>query len=196
VAGPTGPTGAQGVAGVGVTIYGSYADYAALIAAHPTGEPGEGYFVDNGDLYVWSSESSDWENVGNLEGPTGPTGVAGLTGATGATGATGPTGATGSEGRFAISFPSTPENGQVWYDIETGKMYVYIPDGTSSQWVQVATAPQGPTGPTGPGLDVGTIELDDFENVVFENLQDGDILSYDASTSSWVNAATLDGGTP
>jgi hypothetical protein len=196
VAGPTGPTGAQGVAGVGVTIYGSYADYAALIAAHPTGEPGEGYFVDIGDLYVWSLESSDWENVGNLEGPTGPTGVAGLTGATGATGATGPTGATGSEGRFAISFPSTPENGQVWYDIETGKMYVYIPDGSSSQWVQVATAPQGPTGPTGPGLDAGTIELDDFENVVFENLQDGDILSYDASTSSWVNAATLDGGTP
>jgi hypothetical protein len=78
-------------------------------------------------------------------------------------------------------------------------MYVYIPDGTSSQWVQVATAPQGPTGPTGatgPSIDVGTIELDDFESVSFTDLEDGDILSYDAATSSWINVATLDGGTP
>jgi hypothetical protein len=93
-------------------------------------------------------------------------------------------------------------------------MYVYIPDGTSSQWVQVATAPQGPTGPTGstgptgptgstgatgatgPGFDVGTVTLDDFENVAFTSLQNGDVLSYNASTSTWVNVAALDGGTP
>jgi hypothetical protein len=75
-------------------------------------------------------------------------------------------------------------------------MYVYIPDGTSSQWVQVATAPQGPTGPTGAGLDAGEINLDDFESVVFTDLQNGDILSYDDETSTWVNLNTLDGGTP
>jgi hypothetical protein len=191
--GPTGPTGAQGIAGVSVTIYGSYADYDALIAAHPTGSPGDGYFADNGDLFVWNSETSDWENVGNLEGPTGPTGQIGAVGPTGATGSTGATGPTGRAGSFAISFPSNPENGQVWYDIETGKMYVYIPDGTSSQWVQVATAPQGPTGPS---IDLETITLDNFGGVLFTDLQDGDILSYDASTSTWVNIATLDGGTP
>ena len=145
-------------------------------------------------MYVWSSESSDWENVGNLEGPVGPTGQAGAAGATGATGPTGATGATGRAGSFALSFPSSPENGQVWYDAETGKMYVYIPDGTSSQWVQVATAPQGPTGPTGPELDASTITLDDFENVEFTDLQNGNILAYNGST--WVNIAALDGGTP
>jgi hypothetical protein len=78
-------------------------------------------------------------------------------------------------------------------------MYVYIPDGTSSQWVQVATAPQGPTGPTGPTgpeLDVSTITLDDFENVSFTNLQGGDLLAYDSDISTWVNVSSLDGGTP
>jgi hypothetical protein len=193
VAGPTGPTGAQGVAGVGVTIYGSYADYAALIAAHPTGEPGEGYFVDNGDLYVWSTESSDWENVGNLEGPTGPTGQLGATGPTGAAGATGATGPTGADGSFALTFPTSPTSGQIWYDIETGKMYVYVLDGTSSQWVQVATAPRGPTG---PALDPEVINLDDFDSVTFTDLEDGDVLSYDAATSTWINVSALDGGTP
>jgi hypothetical protein len=119
--------------------------------------------------------------------------VTGLTGATGPIGPTGATGATGAEGRFATSFPSSPENGQVWYDIETGKMYVYIPDGTSSQWVQVATAPQGPTG---PALDPGLINLDDFDSVTFTDLEDGDVLSYNAATSSWINVSALDGGTP
>jgi hypothetical protein len=193
VAGPTGATGAQGIPGVGVTIYGSYADYNALVAAHPTGNPGDGYIVGSGDLYVWNSETSSWENVGNLEGPTGPTGQSGATGPTGAVGATGATGATGAAGSFALNFPFSPQNGQVWYDIETGKMYVYIPDGTSSQWVQVATAPQGPTG---PALDPGVINLDDFDSVLFTDLQDGDVLAYDGATSTWVNVSALDGGTP
>jgi hypothetical protein len=72
-------------------------------------------------------------------------------------------------------------------------MYVYVLDGTSSQWVQVATAPQGPTGPI---FDLETIALDDFGTVDFTDLQDGDVLSYDASTSTWVNISALDGGTP
>jgi hypothetical protein len=75
-------------------------------------------------------------------------------------------------------------------------MYVYVIDGTSSQWVQVATAPQGPTGPTGPIFNLETITLDDFGSVDFTDLQDGDVLSYNASTSTWVNVSALDGGTP
>lgn len=79
-----------------------------------------------------------------VQGPTGPAGPAG--GPTGPTGATGPQGASGA---FALEFPVDPYSGQVWYNLETGKMYVYVSDGDSTQWVQVATAPQGPTGPTG-----------------------------------------------
>ncbi len=86
-AGATGPTGATGAAGTSVTILGEYANLAALQAAHPTGNVGDGYLVDSGDLYVWSANTSQWVDVGNIEVPTGPTGAAGATGATGPAGA-------------------------------------------------------------------------------------------------------------
>ena len=86
-AGATGPTGATGAAGTSVTILGEYADLAAIQAAHPTGSPGDSYLVDSGDLYVWSANTSQWVDVGNIEGPTGPTGTAGATGPTGPAGA-------------------------------------------------------------------------------------------------------------
>jgi hypothetical protein len=72
-------------------------------------------------------------------------------------------------------------------------MYVYVVDGTSSQWVQVATAPQGPTGPP---IDFSVVTLDDFDTVTFTDLQDGDVLAYDGATSTWINVSALDGGTP
>ena len=66
--------GADGADGTSVTILGSYASYAALIAAHPTGSAGDAYLVD-GYLYVWSTDTSDWENVGNIQGPAGTPGT-------------------------------------------------------------------------------------------------------------------------
>jgi len=84
--GPTGATGATGAAGTSVTILGEFADLAALQAAHPTGSPGDSYLVDSGDLYVWSANTSQWVDVGNIEGPTGPTGATGDTGPTGPAG--------------------------------------------------------------------------------------------------------------
>ena len=86
-AGATGPTGATGTPGTSVTILGEYADLAAIQAAHPTGSPGDSYLVESGDLYVWSANTSQWVDVGNIEGPTGPTGTAGATGPTGPAGA-------------------------------------------------------------------------------------------------------------
>ena len=88
-AGATGATGATGPQGTAVTILGEYADYAALIAAHPTGSAGQAYLVESGDLYVWSANTSSWVNVGNIEGPTGPAGSSGSAGPTGPTGASG-----------------------------------------------------------------------------------------------------------
>lgn len=72
---------------------------------------------------------------GGPQGPVGPTG---------------PTGPTGPAGAFVLEFPTNPYPGQVWVDLETGKMYVYYVDGETAQWIQVGVAPQGPTGPTGP----------------------------------------------
>jgi hypothetical protein len=57
--GPVGSQGIQGASGTSVTILGSYPTYAALVAAHPTGNPGDAYIVtDTGDLYVWSVNTS------------------------------------------------------------------------------------------------------------------------------------------
>ncbi len=120
VQGSTGPTGATGPIGQGLTLLGSYNTFAELVAAHPTGDVGDGYLV-NGTLYVWTGSS--WDNAGNIQGPTGPTGAVGEVGPTGATGDVGPTGPQGEQGLTGLEGDQGP----------TG------PQGAI-----------GPTGPTGP----------------------------------------------
>ena len=47
------------------------------------------------------------------------------------------------------SSPSgTPEEGDLWWNDETGRMAIYYSDPDSNQWVEVS---QGPAGPAGPG---------------------------------------------
>ena len=128
--GPTGPAGPKGADGTGVTILGSYESEEALKQAHPTGNPGDAYLIQ-GDLYVWSDTTSDWDNVGTIQGPvgpTGPTGPIGGTGPIGPTGATGATGPTGPQGKVGNTGPIGPTGA-------TG-----------------ATGNTGPVGPTGPAI--------------------------------------------
>ena len=60
----------KGEAGTGVNILGRYNTEADLIAAHPSGNPGDAYLVQ-GDLYVWDPDNNQWLNVGNIQGPAG-----------------------------------------------------------------------------------------------------------------------------
>ena len=148
--GPTGPTGPQGTsgpqgtkgdtgpAGTSTTIIGSYASYAELIAAHPFGNVGDSYIV-NGDLYVWSTNTSTWINAGRIQGPSGPTGATGLTGTTGETGPIGPTGAQGATGSQGIPGPTG----------DTGPQGPTGPTGT-----QGLVGPTGPTGAQGTGVTI------------------------------------------
>jgi hypothetical protein len=77
-------------------------------------------------------------------GPTGPAGGGTGGGGSGADGATGPTGPIGGVDYTASSTPpSSPTPGDFWYDLSTGILSVYIDDGTSSQWVQVASPAVG-----------------------------------------------------
>ena len=138
--GVTGPTGAAGVNGIGIAILGSFANLAALQAAHPTGSPGDGYLVE-GDLYVWDDTNSEWDNVGSIQGPTGATGAAStVTGPTGAVGETGPTGPTGAEGAASTVTGPTGATGPTGSQGQTGLTGVlYQPTaptgaGTSSLW--------------------------------------------------------------
>ena len=158
--GPTGYTGPQGIAGTGVTILGSYATYGDLIAAHPTGNLGDGYLVA-GDLYVWTG--SLWDNVGNIQGPTGytgPLGATGYTGPQGVIGATGPTGYTGYTGYTGPIGPTgyTGSNGAAstvtgptGYTGVQGVTGYTGPNGAQGATGYTGyTGPQGNIGPTGP----------------------------------------------
>jgi hypothetical protein len=100
--GPTGPQGEQGIAGIGVTILGSYSSVEELEAAHPTGNIGDGYLV-GGNLYIWDDINEEWDNVGNIQGPTGPTGPTGPS----VTGPTGPSGVISVTGPITNSGTST-----------------------------------------------------------------------------------------
>lgn len=82
---------------------------------------------------------------------TGPWGV----GPTGPTAPTGPTGSTGTKGlgsyTESATAPTSPVPGAFWYDLTTGVLSIWVNDGNSSQWLQIAPAPVGPTGPGGSG---------------------------------------------
>ena len=72
------PKGDQGDPGTGLTLLGTYATYADLIAAHPTGQRGNSYFVGDdtlGYVYLWDPDTSAWVNIGELKGPKGNTGA-------------------------------------------------------------------------------------------------------------------------
>ena len=74
--------GADGKDGTSITILGSYSTEAELIAAHPTGNKGDGYLVA-GDLYVWDVSTNAWNNVGTIQGPAGTNGKDGVNGTDG-----------------------------------------------------------------------------------------------------------------
>ena len=92
-------------------------------------------------------------------------------------GGTGGGGTGGIEYFYSTTAPANPTPGDQWFNPNTGKLYVYIEDGDSSQWVELngtsnniffdayigatgATGPTGPagaTGPTGPTGAASTI---------------------------------------
>ncbi len=141
-AGPQGPVGPQGAQGTGVTILGSFSSVGQLPA---TGSAGDSYLV-NGDLYVWSTNTSSWSNVGNIQGPQGPTGATGPQGSAGPQGQTGPAGAvgaTGPQGPTGLTGPAGPQGPQ-------GPTGATGPAGAQGPIGQTgATGPQGPVGLTG-----------------------------------------------
>jgi hypothetical protein len=99
-------------------------------------------------------------------GPPGPPGPAGPPGATGPAGPQGPPGPAGSGGggvTISDPPPASPIVGSLWYESDSGQLYVWYDDGSSAQWVATSsleggTGPQGPAGPTGPAGPPGTTD--------------------------------------
>lgn len=80
--------------------------------------------------------------------------------------------------RFVTSAtaPASPIQGDGWFDTNTAKSYIYY-DG---YWVQIGA--------------YGTVGLDQIDGLSIDTPSDGQVLSYDAANSEWVNetpASTL-----
>jgi hypothetical protein len=124
-AGPTGTTGPQGTQGI------------------------QGLKGDKGDT--------------GSQGPIGPQGNTGLqgiqgikgdTGLQGLQGIQGDQGVEGSKATFSITSatpPSTPVNGQAWFNSDNGRSYTYY----DSYWVETGSSLSGPQGPKGDTGDQG-----------------------------------------
>jgi hypothetical protein len=146
-AGPQGVQGPTGPQGTSINLLGSKATPDDLPFS---GNGGDAWIVEsNGDLYVWDTATSLWDNVGQIVGPQGEQGVTGPqgeSGPTGPTGETGPQGDTGPTGPIGETGPtgSTGETGPIG---ETGP--------TGPQGDPGPTGPTGETGPTGPQGEEG-----------------------------------------
>jgi hypothetical protein len=140
--------GTQGPAGTSVTILGQYATEADLIAAHPTGNPGDAYVVGT-NLYVWNT--SAWENVGPIVGPQGIQGSQGLTGA-GTQGTSGAQGAAGSQGTLGTQ-GATGAGAQGIQGVQgsVGTQGAVGSQGTTGAGTQGAQGHVGTQGTTGTG---------------------------------------------
>lgn len=140
--GPAGANGRDGADGTSVTILGSYDSLAELEAAHPTGSAGDSYIVA-GDLYVWTANTSEWTDVGRIQGPQGETGAIGPQGPQGVQGETGPQGETGAAGADGYTPTITLT------DVEGGvQIAVTSQSGTTTK--TILNGPKGDTGDTGP----------------------------------------------
>ncbi len=167
--GEMGEKGEMGPPGTSVTILGSYDTISELKAEHPTGEIGQSYLVGE-NLYVWSNETQDWENVGVIKGPkgdqgeTGPAGPIGPQGPVGPMGPQGERGIQGPQGDQGVQGPRGEQGiqglegprGEQGPRGEEGPMGPQGVEGPPGQiGPQGIDGPTGPTGPTGPQGDIG-----------------------------------------
>ena len=133
--GPPGPPGPAGPPGAAVTFIGD----------EPPVDPVEGQLwweSDKGELLIWYNDgnSTQWVSA-NSPGPPGPPG-------------------TGEGGGTAVfigpSPPASPVVGQLWWESDTGQMFIWYQDINSSQWVPTNVPPI----PAVSGLEARIAELE------------------------------------
>ena len=191
--GLTGNTGAQGTS---VTLLGSI----DIVANLPmTANAGEGWIVQaDGDLYLWNTISSDWNNIGQIVGPqgdAGPQGPRGFTGNVGATGAQGETGPAGAQGAQGIQGNVGPQGAQgIQGNVgPQGNIGPQGPQGIQGntgpqgiQGIQGNVGPQGERGEAGGSANTGDITFDANEIGVSGNNGEIKIRSADGNDYSQV----------
>jgi hypothetical protein len=81
---------------------------------------------------------------------------------------------------ISATAPSSPGEGDLWWDSDNGNLYIYYDDGTSQQWVAA----------NGPQVFVGTTAPPGYQGQLwFDSTQGKTYIYYDDGTSSqWVSA--------
>lgn len=84
--------------------------------------------------------------------------------------------------------PSSPSNGDLWWDSDDGKLYIYYDDGSSQQWVDAA----------GPSVAVQSTAPTGYEGQLWLDSTDGSMYVYytdpGGGSSSWIGAVSRSGG--
>jgi plastocyanin len=83
--------------------------------------------------------------------------------------------------------PTSPAVGELWFDTNTGTLYIYYNDGNSAQWVQPSTTVIG----SGTGGGEGASNISDLLDVSLTSLVSGQILKWNGT--AWTNQADLTG---
>ena len=107
----------------------------------------------NGDTYTLNSVTYQWDGTKwvRYSASVGAQGGTGNTGAQGAQGAQGFQGLQGAQAHISTSAPSSGvNNGDLWWESDTGDLAIYYNDGSSAQWIDINTGPRGAQGGTGP----------------------------------------------
>ncbi len=103
----------------------------------------------NGDTYTLNSVTYQWDGTKwvRYSAAVGAQGNTGPTGPTGAQGAQGHQGLQGAQAHISTSAPSSGvNNGDLWWESDTGDLAIYYNDGNSSQWIDINTGPRGAQG--------------------------------------------------
>ena len=107
----------------------------------------------NGDTYTLNSVTYQYDGTKwvRYSAAVGAQGATGSTGAQGAQGSQGHQGLQGAQAHISTSAPSSGvNNGDLWWESDTGDLAIYYNDGSSAQWIDINTGPRGAQGGTGP----------------------------------------------
>jgi hypothetical protein len=81
---------------------------------------------------------------------------------------------------ISATAPSSPGEGDLWWDSDNGNLYIYYDDGTSQQWV-AANGPQVFVGTTAPAGYQGQLWFDSTQGKTYIYYDDG-------TSAQWVSA--------
>ena len=139
----------------------SFAGTAARATAIGTAVEGMLSYVGGGTVEVYAGTATGWTTISGGGG-------AGVTVGTAA--------------------PSSPAQGDLWWDSDDGKLFIYYDDGTSQQFVDAA----------GPSVAVQATAPTGYEGQLWLDSTDGSMYTYytdpGGGSSSWIGAVSRSGG--